>query len=130
MEGIRQSPDQQSYQVETSQGLRDKYHDANGARLSREAKRGVLQRKPNGQEVNNGMKRRDDAMIDIQCHICGFLRLEITPYFLDVGELEFYVIAKAYCPVCAEENGKTVGDLPGGTSSLIPCYGSKTIPGI
>ncbi|KAH8770978.1 hypothetical protein F5883DRAFT_642934 [Diaporthe sp. PMI_573] len=44
------------------------------------------------------MKRRDDAMIDIQCHICGFLRLEITPYFLDVGELEFYVVAKAYCP--------------------------------
>lgn len=110
MSGIGQSPEQQTYQLDTSQGLRDKYPDPDGAKLSRDAKLGVLKRKLNNQKVKNGLELRADTTIDVQCHICGFLRLDITPYFLSVGGIEFYVAAKAYCPVCAEEEGKVLGD--------------------
>lgn len=110
MAGVHQSAEQQRYQEEVSQGLRDKYHDAHGPSLSRAARLGVLKRKPNAAKEKKGMKLRADTTIEVHCHKCGFIRLDTTPYFIQKGADEFYVAANAYCPVCAEELGKTVGD--------------------
>lgn len=110
MAGIHQSAEQQRYQEDVSQGLRDKYHDTHGASLSRAARLGVLKRKPNAAKEKKGLKMRSDATIEVQCHKCGFVRLDTTPYFIQKGGEEFYVASSAYCPVCAENEGKTVGD--------------------
>lgn len=124
MAGIHQSAEQQSYQEDESQGLREKYHDTHGATLSRAARLGVLKRKTNPAKEKKGLKLRADTTIEVQCYKCGFIRLDTTPYFIQKGVDEFYVVANAYCPVCAEEEGKSVGDglcrwyIP--TDSLMP----------
>lgn len=110
MAGIDQSAEQQRYQEEVSQGLRDKYHDTHGATLSRAARLGVLKRKPNAAKEKKGIKLRADTTIEVQCYKCGFIRLDTTPYFIQKGVDDFYVASNAYCPVCAEEENKTIGD--------------------
>lgn len=124
MVGIHQSAEQQSYKEDVSQGLREKYHDTHGGTLSRAARLGVLKRETNPAKEKKGLKLRTDTTIEVQCQKCGFIRLDTTPYFIRKGVDEFYVVANAYCPVCAEEEGKSVGDglcrwyIP--TDSLLP----------
>lgn len=112
MGGIHQPVEQQRYQAEKSASEREKYHSIVGDATLRSVRLGVLRRTAFAVlKRSKGFRLEPDLTLDVACHFCGFVRVDVKPYFLKEAGYDFYVAAHGTCPVCldAEEEKRHPG---------------------